>query len=544
MRHTGLQQFTNTDTTGEAKTFNLNILNQLSVPLHRPLDGPVLGDLFFETNNLKVVNNDNEVNQLLDLGNSDIIKSLLVSEILFDEFLNYNKPLEEANSFHNKIDVNSEQFIQIEINNTFDCTTNQDDLPTIEVYFEDNLLAERIFTNLLELGSNDIPIHTTFDSTNIHMVYYDNILYDNVNNKILVILNSSFNEIVLSDITNTEITEISIDMFLLVDNEVRDNYIGLPNHYHQLKDINDMTSNTNTENGFIKLNNSEIKLDFPYKQFVDKFGVNNSLLEKDQSDNILKKKLFDIKITNDSFNDEIVYTDTTIDLGNDEYAIEYTFTEYIINSTDTIELSTNDNQELNITNNFSITDTTAHQHSYLVEFLKFDFSKLISPLNQGVINPFSLTYLQIPKSEIDTPNLQIYKINDTTITTINCYQDIQIIQPNINTVPFTLIQRTNLYKDDQGNIQLTIPTIYKSLSGEKHFTIKGPSDLYIDFDTTAFPINLDIYILDLITNEQTLVDTQDLTDSKKRKTISRGRIKVVPSTLLNSYTFTIFDKTS
>jgi hypothetical protein len=113
------------------------------------------------------------------------------------------------------------------------------------------------------------------------MVYYNNILYDNIVNKITVILDSPYNEIVLNDITNTEIINITINMFLLIDNEIKLNYIDLPNHYHQLNDINDMTTNTNTENGFIKLINSELKLNFPYTQFVDKFKINDSLLIKD-----------------------------------------------------------------------------------------------------------------------------------------------------------------------------------------------------------------------------------------------------------------------
>lgn len=551
MRHLGTQSFTNIDTTGEANIFDCNILNKINVPLHRPLTTPIFGDLFMETNTLKITNGENEVNALLDINNPDILKTILLNEIVYDEFFNYNKPLEQSNSFHNEIDL-STNITQVNINDTFDCTSNQDNtaLPLLDIQFNDQLYAEETFLTLLDLSSNSIPLrtilyydNTSYDNTStVHMIYFDNITYNNITKKITLLLNSSYNSNLVSDMTNVEITSITINTFLFKDTENIDNYIGMPNHYHQLKDISDMTSNTNVENGYIKFTNNDIKFDMPWNLQVDKFKIKDSYFTKDQSDNIIKKNIFDIKMTRTAFEDDLVYTDTTVQLGQD-FVIEYTFNELLINTTELIELSTNDDQEINRTKQFTLSDTTEHVNSYLVEYLKFDFNRLIDPTSLGVNDVMDVYYQQVTKSSINDPSLQIYSITDNTITTINCYYDIQITQPNINTIPFTIIQRVNLYKDDYGNIQISVPQIYKDIIGEKHFAIKNDSNLYITFDNTSFPIDLQIYSLDLITNTQELLDTFNLSDEHKRKTLTRGRIKVVPSTLLNKYTFKIFNRT-
>jgi hypothetical protein len=71
------------------------------------------------------------------------------------------------------------------------------------------------------------------------------------------------NQTVLNDLTNVNLIKITINNFIFKNSIEVDNYIKLPPHYHELNEIEDINSNTNNSNGYIKLNDSKLQFDFP-----------------------------------------------------------------------------------------------------------------------------------------------------------------------------------------------------------------------------------------------------------------------------------------
>lgn len=123
MRHLGTQTYKNITVNNEASINKLSLLDKLNVPFRRPLQGAEFGDLFLENNQLNITNQDNDIIPLLDLNNPDVIKSLLMSEQLFDDFYNFNKELENTGSFNNTIALNTD-LEQTVINFTKPITTD------------------------------------------------------------------------------------------------------------------------------------------------------------------------------------------------------------------------------------------------------------------------------------------------------------------------------------------------------------------------------------------------------------------------------------
>jgi len=97
------------------------------------------------------------------------------------------------------------------------------------------------------------------------------------------------------------------------------------------------------------------------------------------------------------------------------------------------------------------------------------------------------------------------------VTVINNYYDIDIVQPNINTIPFVLINDNKLYKDDDGNIQISIPLEYENITGDKHITLRSDSDVYLLSDSTAITFSIKYMdILDGTWNEEHLYTNESL----------------------------------
>ena len=541
MRHLGTQTYKDIVVNNNASINKTSVQDKLNVPFHRPLEGAEFGDLFLENNQLNITNQDNDIIPLLDLNNSDIIKALLLTEQVFDDFYNFDKELVNTGSFNTNITLGTD-LQQITVDTTQSASTDQTN-NTIIISFSQSTEAEDVFLKLLDFNQYNCPLLTTiYDGTNTisYMVYYNNINYSTGTTEINVVLNSVLNQSVLNDLTNTEINTITIKSFQFTNNEVVDNYVALPKHYHQLKDIDDLTSNTNSTNGYLRLSDSTLSLPFPYTLVIDDVALNNSLLKKDYAKNIQNKLNFDLLLTNQYLEELVNYTDTTVDLGGGDYLIEYTFNDFTVNNTKLIELTTKDGQGITTTKDYSLTDTTAYQNSYLVEVVKFNYGLLISQLNSRVIDVIDVSLQQIDKTAIEDPQLKIYSITDTTITAISCYYDISILQPNATTPPSAIINPVNLFKDDDGYILLSVPKTYTNIVGTKHFSLPSEADLYFTFDNTAFPITLTISSLDLIANDQETYISLTLAQEQQKYVLPRGRYKIESDTPLNKYNIKMF----
>jgi hypothetical protein len=121
MKHTGKQDFKDIDVSNNADVYKLSTIDKLNVPIRRSLTDPVHADLFMESGSLNIVDGNDDIKQLIDIHNSDIVKSLLTSELFFDEFMNFDKT--DTGSFNESIDITTETFNQYDINLTYDSST-------------------------------------------------------------------------------------------------------------------------------------------------------------------------------------------------------------------------------------------------------------------------------------------------------------------------------------------------------------------------------------------------------------------------------------
>jgi len=167
MRHTGEQLFKDIDVSNDAKINKANIIDKLSIPIRRSVDKNEFSDMFIELNQSNYVNYYNDIIGIADLVNDDILKSLLLSEIMFDDFFNFSKTLNESESFHTLIDVNGLNFTQIELNKTMSCSTDWDatSLPTVKLNFTDISEMDAVFLGLTTSNQNKLPLNTTFEDS-------------------------------------------------------------------------------------------------------------------------------------------------------------------------------------------------------------------------------------------------------------------------------------------------------------------------------------------------------------------------------------------
>lgn len=544
MRHTGLQNFTKINVNDQADLQKTVISDKLNIPIRKSVSDYEFGDLFIEIDSVNMVDSNSNINQLLDINNPDLIKSLLLSEIFFDEQINFDKT--DAGSYNNKININDEYFSQYNINVTYDTTTEQDStqIPSIIINIDTIENGDYLYNLLTEYSSYNIPIRTELKDNILneytYMIFYDSILQDTEKKELTVLLDNDNNSDILSDLTTIDIKEISLSNFLFTDTTSVNNYIEIPYHYHNLNELKDLNDNINNNNGFVKLVNGKIQYDFPQELNPDKFILKDSFFSKDQTKDLLNNKLFNLNITENSFRAEVNYTDSTIDLGSGSFIVEYEYNNTDINIDNNIKLETKNSQELNFSSLSEILMYSQYNNYYLAEIINFKYDTIINSEVTGVNEILSVDYQQIDKTSIDNNEMQIYDITDNTVFVITSYYDIQIIQPNINTIPFILITDNKLYKDDYGDIQLSIPESIDNITGNKHLTLRNDSDVYLISDSTI--LSFTIKYLDLLSGlqeEETIYPNETLNTKIK---MDRGRIIIIPSDLYITYSIKIFNR--
>jgi hypothetical protein len=116
MRHTGSHQFKSI-LADNGDIQNLSIVDKLSIPARPSLEGQTYTDIFYDAGNVNTVDNKGDINQLLDLKNTNLLKSLLMSEIVYDEIFNFDKT--NSTSFNEIIDIEGEDFYQYKIQGTY-----------------------------------------------------------------------------------------------------------------------------------------------------------------------------------------------------------------------------------------------------------------------------------------------------------------------------------------------------------------------------------------------------------------------------------------
>ena len=219
MRHTGLQNFTKINVNDQADLYKSSIVDKLNIPIRRPVSDYEFGDLFIETDAVNMVDSNDNINQLLDINNSDLIKSLLLSETFFDEQMNFDKT--DTGSYNNQISINGEYFSQYNINVTYDTTTEQDstEIPSIIINIDTIENGDTLYNLLTEYSSYNVPIRTELKDNllneYVYMIFYDSILSDTEKKELTVFLDNEDNNDVLTDLTTIDIQKISLSNFFM-----------------------------------------------------------------------------------------------------------------------------------------------------------------------------------------------------------------------------------------------------------------------------------------------------------------------------------------
>jgi len=260
MKHLGKQTFNKIESE-DIKTFTANAVDSLNVPLHKSVAGNKFGDVLIEGDTLKIYDNYNISRPITDLYNPDIIKSLLLSEILFDDFFNFDKTLNDSESFNAEINMDTD-VIQYSINELNDMTIINDTTALVTILEIDSTNIIELYSTLLVYVANSIPIRTTFyDNTtyeNMIMLYINSISYNSYSNRINMILYND--NPILHDSTIYDIVKIKLETFDLKNVEAEKIYVNLPHHKHIIEELTDLPSVTNNENGYMRLSNNILRL--------------------------------------------------------------------------------------------------------------------------------------------------------------------------------------------------------------------------------------------------------------------------------------------
>ncbi len=535
MKHLGLHEFPQNMTAHDALVYSVALMDKLNIPFHKSLSGFEFGDLFTESNVVKFVNNEGDINPLLDLNNDDLIKSLLLSEMMFDDFFNYGTELQNSNSFHTKLELEQDVF-QHDINFVTDATVYVDSTTSvniIELKFDDNAMATSIGTTLTLYLSSGLPLFTKFndsvDSTVIElMITFTSV--DIVDDVVILVMSDS---ITIDTLLSTD--SIEIITFKFIDVLTEDPTITLPPHYHTLSQISNLVEQTNVEDGYLKFSGTDIKFGFDWSLQLDKGRIVNSVFEKNQSRQLERETHFVVNSSNSTFEDSVGYTLTEIDLGGGVFINEYDSTSVDIILRDKIELITNRGWLAANNTVTSLSDFTNFQNSYLVEIVEFNYDYIFGIENtENVGSLINVKYEQVDKTSINTITSYEIDIDLNKITAIAGYQDITIIQPNINTIPTTASQYFPIMKDAKSDILLIKPTKFENNNSDTRLNLVDRSLLSVTLnDSTNTTIELMIEEFDYILNVQTTVMETFTTDTKI--ILDAGMYKIKTNTDMYTY---------
>jgi hypothetical protein len=157
----------------------------------------------------------------------------------------------------------------------------------------------------------------------------------------------------------------------------------------------------------------------------------------------------------------------------------------------------------------------------------------------NIDNIVNISYEWIDKNIIDTESYITYNSNiiDSTVIIYGGYYDLNLIQPNVNTIPTLLVQYHNIYKDINDEYQLRIPTVYNNITDDIQLNINKLSKVYLLFDTTS-DATIDIYEFDLVLNIYSYV--KSVNNVVDIFSLDCGKYKFINNNTTNAYKLLIF----
>ena len=178
----GKQEFPGELIANKATQNSVSVINKLNIPLHKDVDNISFGDLFSESNIIKYVDDNLNINSILDLNNDDVVKSLLLSELLFDNFFNYDESYTHTHSFNTQLDVTAgitQRILDIttDLTTFIDSTTGEIGI----IFLFDNLNDLMSNYNTIRYYiSNSLPLYTLAINLVSNIRIEKNILFKNV----------------------------------------------------------------------------------------------------------------------------------------------------------------------------------------------------------------------------------------------------------------------------------------------------------------------------------------------------------------------------
>lgn len=263
------------------------VSDKLNAPIRVSVGENTFGDLLITGDNLKFIDADNNFRAVADVGNNDVLKSIILSEITFDNLYNFGKSKLDSQSYH--VDIESEDFETWEINVTYDTTIYNDatNIPYLKFIIGDSTAALDLFNKLTKYSEVGIPVKSRFyndftDSTTSYdrviMKFYDNVSYDSENYNVDVQLD--FTETLFLDSTEFVIEHADLITFDIVDTTSPTEYQSFPAHQHLLEQISDLDENTNNINGYTKLVDGNLKIDDTWTLWLKQSRINGTIFQK------------------------------------------------------------------------------------------------------------------------------------------------------------------------------------------------------------------------------------------------------------------------
>ncbi len=230
MKHLGLHEFPQSADFNEASIQTGYVVDKLNIPLRRTVNDIEFGDIFSENNVIKFVDAESEINELLNLDNDDVIKSLLISEIAFDDMFNFEQSLESSSSFHSVIELD-DTLTQVPLGASYPMTSSA--TPALHIHLNNHTEAVALNLALGEFIANNLPLRLNFiDTTNSQqwdmIVELNNIFIDEVHHTVDILPDST--DTFFNTVQHCDIVEIISFNFTNISTE--NVYRKLPYHYH------------------------------------------------------------------------------------------------------------------------------------------------------------------------------------------------------------------------------------------------------------------------------------------------------------------------
>ena len=542
MKHYGKHEFPQEIDVQLSNIFNAYFGNKLNIPLHRDVTETDFGDVFLESNAVKFINFEQYIVELLSLDNKDVLKSLFLSEIFFDYFMNFGEDRNSTESFHEDINLGTDLVQHKLSDDIIDSTIYVSELYNgnycIELYnFENNndiIDIQNVINSFIEFNLS-LRCYFYYDTTNMFddMFLFNLTYYDSTSGSLKLYIDSTG---VNNDITNANGIKLVVYEVELTTDKL---YVNLPYHYHLVEELSDLDAYTNKPNGYPKLID-DINLRLPFNQYLwlVQSKIEDSLFLKEQKDEFLKSNCFIAEYTTNIITD-VNYTAEDVVM-QDDTVTEYTYVDMTIDFEDIIDFRIiSNNQKLNNTYNTEVYDTTQYQDKYLCEFLSFNMSNMINPNITDIEDIINVNYQYIDKTDVENNIIKVYDIDigNNIITIFNGYYDISILQAAPSTIPSAILRYINICKDDYNKVFITKPIVYDTLIGEKTISFSKDSDVLIKYNNESSTMSIDIYKFNVFKSEQEHFDTISVVSSINDilYDFNRGLYKFSPDNEVDTY---------